>query len=75
MAAPDEEPEPPSTGAVDERDLVPVERDTRFVYRLVALLLLALVAAAFVGAKLKGWGASCGAGLIRPGSTVIPPRR
>jgi hypothetical protein len=58
---------------VDENSLVPVGRDWRFVGRLVALLLVGLIAAAFVGAKLKGFAGDCGAGLIRPGSTVIPP--
>ncbi len=70
---PDEEPNtPPSSGHVDESTLLPVGRDRRFVYRLVAALLVGIIAAAFVGAKLKGWAGTCGAGLIRPGSTVIP---
>lgn len=64
---------PPSTGTVDERLLLPIERDWRFLYRLVALLLVGLIAAAFVGWKLKGLAAGCGSGLVRPGSTVIPP--
>lgn len=71
----DEDPEIPSTGTVDESTLVPVERDRRFLFRLVALILTGLIAAAFVGAKLKGWAGTCGAGLIRPGSSVIPPAR
>ncbi len=71
----DEEPPVPSTGTVDESALVPVERDRRFLYRLVALILVGVIAAAFVGAKLKGWASSCGAGLIRPGTSVIPPDR
>jgi hypothetical protein len=71
----DEDPEIVSTGAVDESTLVPVERDRRFLFRLVALFLTGAIAAAFVGAKLKGWAGTCGAGLIRPGSSVIPPAR
>lgn len=68
-----EEPEPPSTGAVDESTLVPVERDRRFVVRLVLMLLVGVVVAVLLGSALKGWAGSCGAGLIRPGSSVIPP--
>ncbi len=69
----DEDPSlPPSTGSVDESTLQPVERDRRFVYRLVAALLVGVIAATFVGSKLQGWAGSCGAGLIRPGSSVIP---
>ncbi len=71
----DEDPQIHSTGAVDESTLVPVERDRRFLFRLVALLVVGVIAAAFVGAKLKGWAGTCGAGLIRPGSSVIPPAR
>ena len=57
----------------DDLDLQPVGRDWRFVYRLVAALLVALVVASFLAWKLKGAAASCGAGLVRPGSSVIPP--
>ena len=71
----DEDPEIHSTGAVDESTLVPVERDRRFLFRLVALIVVGVIAAAFVGAKLKGWAGTCGAGLLRPGSSVIPPPR
>lgn len=67
------DPEP--TGAVDEATLEPVGRDHRFVVRLVLLLLVGLIAAAFVGSKLQGAAGSCGASLVRPGSTVIPPSR
>ena len=70
---PEEDPNiPPSSGQVDESTLLPVERDKRFVYRLVAALLVGVIAAAFVGSKLQGWAGSCGAGLIRPGTSVIP---
>jgi hypothetical protein len=68
----DEESSVPSTGKVDENELVPVSRDTRFLLRLVLLALLGVIAAAFVGAKLKGFAGTCGAGLIRPGTSVIP---
>lgn len=71
----DDDSEVTSTGAVDESTLVPVERDRGFLYRLVALILVGVIGAAFVGAKLKGWAGTCGAGLIRPGSSVIPPAR
>ena len=71
----DEDHEIPSTGAVDESALLPVERDRRFLFRLVALILVGVIGAAFVGAKLKGWAGACGAGLIRPGASVIPPAR
>ncbi len=70
---PDEAP-PPSTGTVDEASLEPVTRDSRFLVRLVLLCLLGVTAAAFVGARLRGAAGNCGAGLIRPGGTVIPPQ-
>jgi hypothetical protein len=69
----EDNPTPVSTGQVDESTLLPVDRDRRFVYRLVAALLVGVIAAAFVGAKLQGWAGHCGAGLIRPGASVIPP--
>ena len=62
-----------SSGAVDESTLLPLERDRRFVVRLVLLLLVGLVAGAFVAMQLRHAAGSCGAKLIRPGSTVIPP--
>jgi hypothetical protein len=73
--APEPSDTPPvvSTGAVDESTLLPVERDRRFIVRLVLLLLVGLVAGAFVAMQLRGAAGSCGAKLIRPGSTVIPP--
>lgn len=61
------------TGTVDESTLLPIERDRRFLVRLVLLLLVGLIAGAFVAMKLRGVAGSCGAKLIRPGSTVIPP--
>lgn len=63
----------PSTGGVDESALLPIERDRRFLVRLVLMLLVGLVGGAFVAMKLRGAAGSCGAKLIRPGSTVIPP--
>lgn len=71
---PEEDQPPPSLGTVDEASLEPVTRDGRFIVRLVLLCLLGVTAAAFVGARLKGAAGSCGAGLIRPGGTVIPPQ-
>ncbi len=71
--APDELP--PSSGTVDEASLLPVERDRRFLFRLVALLLVGAIAASFVGLKLRSAAGSCGATLLRPGGTVIPPPR
>lgn len=73
VSEPSPEPtEPPSTGRVDESELEPVPRDTRFVLRLVFSLLAGLMAALWVGAKLKSNAASCGGNLLRPGATVIP---
>lgn len=72
--ATEDDPPPNSTGSVDESTLLPVERDRRFVVRLVLALLAGLVAAAFVSVKLRSAAGACGAGLIRPGSSVIPPR-
>lgn len=68
------EPSPPPTGSVDESSLLPVERDRGFLVRLVLLLLVGLIAASFVAVKLRNEAGACGAKLIRPGSTVIPPR-
>lgn len=72
--APEDDPPPPSTGTVDESTLLPVERDRRFIVRLVLALLVGLIAAAFVAVKIRSAAGACGAGLIRPGSSVIPPR-
>ncbi len=67
-------PTPPeSTGTVDENSLVPMGRDWRFVFRLVSLLVIAGMSAAFVGYKLQRAAAGCGASLVRPGASVIPP--
>ena len=73
----DQQPEgaPPSTGTVDESSLQPVGRDRRFIVRLVLLSLAAVIAAAFVGARLQRAAGSCGSSLVRPGSTVIPATR
>lgn len=76
MADPSEPSDTPpvvSTGAVDESTLLPVERDRRFLVRLVLLLLVGLVGGSFVAMQLRGAASSCGAKLMRPGSTVIPP--
>jgi hypothetical protein len=64
------EPESPPSGSVD--DLEPMGRDRVFVIKLVVALVLGLVVAALVGWKIKTSAAGCGAGLIRPGSSVIP---
>ena len=63
-----------SSGAVDESALLPVERDRRFVVRLGLMLLVGLIGGSFVAMKLRNEAGSCGAKLMRPGSTVIPPR-
>jgi len=68
-----EESPPPSVGTVDEASLEPITRDHRFVVRLVLFCLVGVTAAAFVGNKIRGAAGNCGAGLIRPGGTVIPP--
>lgn len=74
--APEPIPDPPvvSTGAVDESTLLPVERDSRFLVRLVLMLLVGLIAGGFVAMKLRNEAGSCGVRLMQPGSTVIPPR-
>jgi hypothetical protein len=74
MDDPNEDPPVVSTGSVDESTLLPVERDRRFVVRLVLALLVGLIATSFVAMKIRSAAGACGAGLIRPGSTVIPPR-
>lgn len=73
--APEPSADPPitSSGTVDESTLVPVERDRRFLVRLVLMLLVGLVAGSFIAVKLRNGASTCGARLIRPGSTVIPP--
>lgn len=70
MAAPDER------GRKDELDEdLPIKRDYGFVVKLVGALLAGIIVAAFVGSKIKSTAAGCGASLIRPGSTVVPPVR
>jgi hypothetical protein len=71
----DEPIEPPSTGVVDESTLVPVERDRRFVVRLVLLLLVGAIGATFFGAWVQRRAGACGHSLLRPGESVIPPPR
>ena len=66
--------EPASSGTVDEKSLEPVGRDSRFIYRLVLLFVLAIIGAVILGAWMRGAAAHCGANLVRPGSTVIPPQ-
>lgn len=74
MATPSPEEElPPSAGKVDESTLQPVERDRRFVVRLVLMLAVAVVVATSVGGWIQRRAGACGAGIIRPGSSVIPP--
>jgi len=75
METPPPDPVPHGSGTVDEATLVPVGRDRRFVARLVLLCAVAVLAAAFVGARLQRAAGSCGASLIRPGASVIPPQR
>ncbi len=63
-----------SPGGSDDLDnLPPIKRDYGFLFKLIGALALGLVISAFVGMKLKGAAAGCGADLIRPGQTVIPP--
>lgn len=67
-------PDPPDRhGAPRDLGLEPVGRDPRFLVRLILALLVGLIAASYVGLKLKGAASGCGSGLIRPGTTVIPP--
>ena len=67
-----DEPEKPTTG--EPLDLEPMERDRSFVFRLVALIVIGLIAVAFVASKMKSAAAGCGSGLVRPGSSVVPPQ-
>lgn len=60
-------------GKVDESTLVPMERDRRFLVRLVSMLIIGLIVAVWLSAKMVNAAGACGAGLIRPGSSVIPP--
>jgi len=57
----------------DDDALEPMKRDSAFLYRLVALLVIGAAIAAFVGLKIKSAAANCGAGMLRPGGSVIPP--
>lgn len=56
-----------------EDELEPMGRDRSFLVRLVAAILVGAIVAAFVGWKLQHAASGCGAGLIRPGTSVIPP--
>ncbi len=69
----DPDPPDPPPGAPRDLELEPVGRDPRFVVRLILALIVGLIAASYVGLKLKGAASGCGSGLIRPGTTVIPP--
>jgi hypothetical protein len=66
--------EPPSTGHVDEAELEPVTRDGRFITRLILAAVAGVIFTVIVGAWLRGAAANCGSSILRPGSTVIPPR-
>jgi hypothetical protein len=68
-------PPPPSPPRGSDDDLEPMRRDRGFVLRLAAALLVGALAAAVVGWKLQRSAAGCGRGLLRPGSTVVPPER
>lgn len=63
---------PDAAPTLRDEDFEPVGRDYRFLFRLVAALLVGVAVAAWVGMRARTAAASCGAGLIRPGSTVIP---
>lgn len=56
-----------------DAQLEPMRRDSRFLVRLGLALLVGAMAAAFVGWKIQSAASGCGSGLIRPGTTVIPP--
>jgi hypothetical protein len=71
---PAEEADVGSAPRSPDLELEPISRDGRFVYRLVAGFMIAILAVLLVGGWIKGAAASCGAGLIRPGATVIPGR-
>lgn len=68
------EPEvPKSTGTVDESTLEPVTRDVRFVVRLVMFCVVGVIAAAFVGLRMRSAAGNCGSSLVRPGGAIIEP--
>lgn len=69
MADDDDIPEP--SGNLD--DLPVIKRDYGFAFKLVAALVVGITVAVFVGAKLRSTAAGCGADLIQPGRSVIPP--
>lgn len=61
------------TSGGDDLGLEPVGRDRKFLVRLVLCCLVGVIAAGFVGLKLRTAAGSCGASLVRPGGTVIEP--
>lgn len=74
MSDAEKDPEnPPSLGTVDESTLEPMPRDGRFIYRLVLGVFIAIAAVVVIGGWMRGAAAHCGASLVRPGGTVIPP--
>jgi hypothetical protein len=64
--------EPASPEPERDLDLEPMRRDGRFLVRLVLALLVGAMAATVIGWKMHSLAASCGAGIIRPGGSVIP---
>jgi hypothetical protein len=64
--------EPPSTGRVDESQLEPVTRDSRFIVRLILIVPVALMIVIAIGAWMRGAAANCGSSFVRPGANVIP---
>lgn len=58
---------------LDSDEYLPMKRDYGFLVKLVGALLVGIVAAGFVGWKIRSAAAGCGAGLVRPGSSVVPP--
>jgi hypothetical protein len=65
------EPEPPPT---DDLEDLPIKRDYGFLVKLILALLVGLAAALVIGWKMQSAAAHCGANLVRPGSTVVPPQ-
>jgi hypothetical protein len=64
--------EPQSTGHVDESQLEPVTRDSRFIVRLILGVTVGLMLAIAIGAWMRGAAANCGSSFVRPGANVIP---
>lgn len=66
------EPPDPSTPG-EEEPLEPIRRDRVFLYKLVFAIAVGITVTVMIAGRMKRAAAGCGAGLIRPGASVIPP--